>query len=155
MYCRFRMQRVQTIQSSFIYICSLCPQIIRQRLLVSSTQLITWICGFMISQLVNLFGWLLKWLAKCSAVTFILDTIQNFEYMWISNSFGLAVEHILKKEGVVELIVMVFCQLWNLLSDFLYWQALVSKFYALPNFEKCYSSLVFGKRYVTIYFCVH
>lgn len=106
--CRFRMQRVQTIQSSFIYICSLCPQIIRQRLLVSSTQLITWICGFMISQLVNLFGWLLEWLAKCSAVTIILDTIQNFEYMWISNSFGLAVEHSLKKEGVVELIVMVF-----------------------------------------------
>lgn len=89
----------------FIYVCS---QIIRQRLLVSSTQLITWICGFMISQLVNLVGWLLEWLAKCSAVTIVLDTIQNFEYMWISNSFGSAVEHSLKKEGVVELIVMVF-----------------------------------------------
>lgn len=144
MYCRFRMQWVQTIQSSFIYIlCTICSQIIQLRLLFSSTQLITWVCGFMISQLVNLVGWLLEWLAKCSAVTIILDTIQNFEYMWISNSFGLAVEHNLMKEGVVELIVMVFLSTLKLTVRLPILQALVSKFCAVPNFEKCYSSLVF------------
>lgn len=129
----------------FIYIIMYVLKLFGNVYLSVQLSWFTWICVFMISQLVNLVGWLLEWLAKCSAVTIILDTIQNFEYMWISNSFCLAVEHNLKKGRSCWINCNgFFCQLWNLLSDFLYWQALVSKFCALPNFEKCYSSLVFG-----------